>query len=208
MHTLRWNFLPVSLTFLGSSEIFKGPLFIHGCYHFHAAKFCQNPNFFFLACAPCADFLLSRGMGETCHRVHLRETVAGDVSAVPRCALLAHTPLGLIVLWLLGYCLGELGKVGLAFIEEEEGWAGSPLLRHPQHPKNSGGDGRSWVSLKVRLWVKVVLVPASFPFWPPRDARRCERVPGMQPSGWCRCAGEGLRHRSSTKQHRQWIQVV
>lgn len=64
MHTLRWNFLTVSLTFLGSSEIFKGPLFIHSCYHFHAARFCQNPIFFFfLMRTPCADLLLSRGIG-------------------------------------------------------------------------------------------------------------------------------------------------
>lgn len=71
MHTLRWKFfLTVSLTFLGSSKILKGPLLIHG-YHFHAANFCQNPVLFcfFLCTLPALISFCPEAWDETRHLV-------------------------------------------------------------------------------------------------------------------------------------------
>lgn len=173
MHTLRWNFLPVSLTFLGSSEIFKGPLFIHGCYHFHAAKFCQNPNFFFSRALPALISFCPEAWGETCHRVDnsIWETHWQAMSPQCRAAVCSsrpHPP-GSRCFVTTRLLFGRTGQDGtcLHWRRGRLSWLPSPA---PPTAPQEFWRRRSWVSLKVRLWVKVVLMPASFPFWPPRDA--------------------------------------
>lgn len=88
------------------------------------------------------------------------------------CARLSQVSLCLLslVVWWLGYRLGELNKMELALLEEGESGTGSPPLPQPRHPKNSGGNGygQAWRSGRGSRWSSYQpRPPPQAPSWPP-----------------------------------------
>lgn len=179
---------------------------------FMLPNFAKILIFFFSRALPVLISFCPEAWGETCHRVDtsIWETHRQCLRCAAVCSSSPHPP-GSPCFVTTRLLFGRTGQDGtcLHWRRGRLNWLPSPapptapprILEEVVMSKPEGqvvGQGGPHASL---------LPLPQPPSWPPKGHRR-ERVPGIQPGRWCRCARKGLRHHSSTKQRRQWIQVV